>query len=1055
MTKPDYNKIASFKIERKKKTILGLKERNPKYTFDSLKVITAKDSKYFENVNSSLAVTFNGGKLHSEVKDKEVKDLVFMVDAYLAEQKLRVKSEYVHEDVINEELDLRLIFNCDNFSEEKVKKITKTVVRHKQPAIARISIIKNEKYNKTVLYDTIKDDFGILVIENIAEGHAHPLELRNIAFILQDSSGRKIGDESTFILDAPEIMTINPGGKHENFFLNIDISKLPHPAEEQEYTIIISGEKKTANKLFSPINYNEDFAACSFKVAPNRKDTDLFLKVNGDDKTECNSISVNEIAYDLESVMNTKIIADIQLGNRSDVYDETNNDYLEITNLSISKTISPVNNRQDNEAFKQQIREIVKVGYRSASTKKWTEILQKAIPCLTLENGKNAFVNLKIKVDPKDFKTLDSKLENKTNIDVILSFNYTIRDKEGRIKHGPRPKNYKISFQIRQYEGDKWLAIDYGTSAIVVQYGTAASNNLESNVKLQFKALVEDNDDTYVQEDYDETDDALLSSTIALRKNKSLSGKFNDSIVSISPRQVNISSGDEYLLPYLKSLIGHEKLPSDFLRLIQEETLKSLQPIDIIEEAYTILLNSLVIPAYEGIRKNKIILTIPNSFTTLHKKILRSIVKLGFKDVWDDYIVFVSESDAVAWYYIDHFFPLLQYATDSAQANLRKEKPLKDEIVLAYDMGAGTLDLTLFRIQKESGQKKITVLGKIGQISGGNYADYVIGKEFWNQVDNKDKDKYDPMKKGHSDGFSNEKIKYRTFIRNKIKPAMSTLDQSKITENNFYGEYCTLPQVVNFESLIQSDAYNDYLAKNTTTILTLLKSTFGLGSNVKIDTLVLSGRGVQLRGLQEALQNAIKEQFIGSDPLTIQIKKENLKTIVSEGAIYYATRKASKNIIFKPLSIAARYGILRRITGQRYEYEEVLNSDSPSVTHINFNDTYFEGTMVEKELGTLSEVEEVIVIQTYLQKEMILGLLNDISSTREKSLEHYHQSSSHIIAFNRNKDFDSMKNKIIIAIDTESEVYIQFNNSVKTEFVVPASDMENLEFFKKPMWYLF
>lgn len=1042
-----YKKIGTYKIERKKKSVFGLKERNPKYSFKSLELVLVKESEYFENIESNLAVRINNGKIQNEISNEKINDLAFIADAYIAEQKFQVKDNYWDKDIIEEELHFKLTLTLPDKPLEIPLK--QTVTRRKQNAKAKISIKKNDDYNDAKAYNDVEDDFGSIIIENIARGHAYPLEIKNLSISVENKA-------NIICIDSPKkTILIQPGGEAE-FGLTINMAQLPHPKENQEYTISISGEKKINDNSFTPIIPANDFAKCTFILSPNRKKTDLFLDVNGDDKTRYDNIAVNDIAYDLETTMDTKVIADIKLGNRSNVYDETNNDYLEISQLSISKAIFPTDEKQEkDEAFKQKISNIIKIYYKYKIDEKPSEISQKTLPVIQLKNGKNAYVTLKVKIAPKDFKALDAKLENKTNIDILLSFNYIIKDYEGRIKKGLKSKIYKISFQIRQYEGDEWLAVDFGTSAIVAQYGTAVSNDLKSNVKSQFIKLVE-KEGTYVSEDYDETSSTLLSSTIGLRKNRILSGKFEDSTVSVSPRLQVIYRDEEYILPYLKSLVGHEKLPDDYLKLIDDETLKKLKPIEIIKEVYKVLLNSLVIPAYKDIRKNKIILTIPNSFTTLHKNILQSIVKNNLKDIWEDYIIFVSESDAVAWYYIDHSHELLSHAIDTAKAETRKKVSLKDEVVLVYDMGAGTLDLTLFRIQTKEGKREITILGKIGQISGGNYADYVIGKEFWEQVKNKDKNIYNPMKAGKLDGFANEKIKYRMFVRNELKPAITDLDQSIIKTEAFYGGSCILPKPIDFDSLINSEAYKSYLHKNTTSILKLLKSTFGWGDAIQIHTLVLSGRGVQLRGLKETLQNAIREQFSDSDPLTIQIKdKEKLKTIVSEGAIYYATQKTSETIVFNPLHITARYGILKRLTGRQYYYEEVLNSDAPSAKKINFNDTYVKGTEIERNLGNLNGVEEVIIIKTYLQKDTILTLLNDVSDTREKSLESYYQSSSHIITFNRNKDFNKDKNKITMVIDLGSEIYIKFNNTIKTEFVVPASDMENSEFFKKPMWYLF
>lgn len=78
----------------------------------------------------------------------------------------------------------------------------------------------------------------------------------------------------------------------------------------------------------------------------------------------------------------------------------------------------------------------------------------------------------------------------------------------------------------------------------------------------------------------------------------------------------------------------------------------------------------------------------------------------------------MSESDAVSAYYLQNW--------DSFN---KGRNISEDETVLVYDMGAGTLDITLFSKRKnENGKIEVNILGKIGTGKAGNYLDYIISE---------------------------------------------------------------------------------------------------------------------------------------------------------------------------------------------------------------------------------------------------------------------------------------------------------------------------------------
>ena len=165
---------------------------------------------------------------------------------------------------------------------------------------------------------------------------------------------------------------------------------------------------------------------------------------------------------------------------------------------------------------------------------------------------------------------------------------------------------------------------------------------------------------------------------------------------------------------------------------------------------------------------NKIVLTIPNTYTPKHKSILNSIVKDNFPDIYEEYIRFVSESDAVACYYLHNWHAL------NHQMNARQKEQLKkEELVLVYDMGAGTLDLTYFHKKQENGatpHTTVKILGKIGINKAGNYLDYILAEVVSKNEKNSDTlrncVKLDQSVLGAERDLTNY---YKNYIKNVVK----------------------------------------------------------------------------------------------------------------------------------------------------------------------------------------------------------------------------------------------------------------------------------------------
>lgn len=1062
-----FTKISSFKIEREKNKIIGLVERNSEYDFESLEISLHEKSIYFENIDDNLLIQLNGEPKKKIEKKHITKDeRIIQGKIFIKKDSILVKEAYLNRESIPEKLKFKmsLRLNKNQIKEETFEKEIQLV---KQKAIPKISIIKDKRFFEKVTYEKNKFEFGYVVIKNVGKQYSYDLEVKDLKFKLINSNGDYILSEALYLKpqneDGDEVIKIKPG-KEKRFQLELDISILNNPDKKETYTIEISGKKKLKDKdTFMPIDPNLDFSlndSCSFEIEENTTETDLIVSIELENEGKNREITNNtEIVnlgsrnYELDKTKETKSIVQGYFGNRAT--DGTKNtDYIEIKDIKIEYSITPKDNKHDNEEFKSKIRNIIKIDFLKFdfTQNNWKKFSPNKSPIL-LHNKSNSFVKFKVHYKHSDFRPLGDEM-NSMDINATLSFSYDIKDENGRSKIASllgevKAKTYKFNFIIRQHEGLEWLAIDFGTSAISAQYGSQESNILDNGLKTQLKNLVGAG---FIETNYYETDEFILSSTIALKNADPVNEKrFHNSFISLSPEKGKISNNEELLLPYLKALVGYDKLPKFLLELTNnkkfQKIIKEKDVQSIINETYHILLEDFVYPLFKTRRKNKIVLTIPNTFTSRHTNMLKDIVKVVNPAIWDDYTLFLSESDAVAWYYLNNE-DLLLSKTEIEKRLLNKRKKIfkeKGQNVLVYDMGAGTLDITLFRIEydKINNKKIISILGRSGQTTAGNYTDYVLANEFWKQVEKPVEGKlqgYHPVSNSYI-GNSEWAFDYNLFIRNKLKPNLGNTDSIEneeiITGHRF-------PNLIDSDNITKSASYRELLEKNSVQILEFLKSTFAIDKDFKIDTIVLSGRGIQLYGLEQALLEALKNVFNSEQPLTIRFAPNELKSIVSKGAIYYACKKDRPDIVYKPLPLDARYGIITYHTGGNRQYNELLNPQSEFMENIEFDDNSISGYEATKKWENLFNVDKLDIVQTYLcEKDVQNALVNDNDK--------FYDSSSIVKSININADNVDSSHYLHIVVDKDGEVHIKFDYD-KTPPKVITID-ENI--FEKTMYYLF
>jgi hypothetical protein len=328
-----------------------------------------------------------------------------------------------------------------------------------------------------------------------------------------------------------------------------------------------------------------------------------------------------------------------------------------------------------------------------------------------------------------------------------VTLDITVTDDEGRAVKRPA-LNFVIPIRLEQLPGHNWLCIDFGTSAIAAALGTAGGvrpiplQDLKPQGGLSLAEA-----DPFNSE---RGDPYLLPSLVicdADRREKTeltsrpgFPGYYSPELsltpgepdfVGLPATETQIRLRPERIVYSLKSWLakapGSIPMKSGITyrengRLVPRESL----PLEkMVESGFAALAEGylLVTPEYHA---DRIVLCHPNTFTQRHVKLLRDIAHSalgkakphGFGIPLQERIRLISESDAVAYYYC------MEQMSNRPRGG--------SELILVYDFGAGTLDLSLIRVTWEKEQFATPagwdVLGRIGVPVAGNYLDELLAR---------------------------------------------------------------------------------------------------------------------------------------------------------------------------------------------------------------------------------------------------------------------------------------------------------------------------------------
>lgn len=630
---------------------------------------------------------------------------------------------------------------------------------------------------------------------------------------------------------------------------------------------------------------------------------------------------------------------------------------------------------------------------------------------LFIPNGMDAKTIIHLSFNPSGIVDVLNSRSYDFEVKSVLTFDYW-EDKDGTgnlsvddKKEGKIPVVWKLHLM----PNPEWLCVDYGSSAIVCRYDKEILD-----LKTQKNRIFRNVEDGKFRVDTIEGNTKFLSSDIVLhavretdestlcsQQPKDAQTPYLNLSVCLSPTSSLIKNDVKTQLPCLKILVGNKYLPEkpDFMtfrytrrdsegRLSTLEAKKAMEDDEencivkissIFNEAYAALFKYFILPQSQDKSINKLVLTYPNTYTPAHLRVLEKIAHDTFPKLRSGYLRFVGESDAVAAYYLQNW--------DS----FNEGKDIKeDETVLVFDMGAGTLDITLFKKSiNKRGKIEVKILGKIGTGKAGNYLDYLIAEIIAQRVPNTVKG----QKTVTTDSVPDvqtliERLDLKDAIKNRIKPNLKPNTKLK------YGN-------VEFDSseILEDPRFEEFLDQITYGILNQLKSYIG-DKHLMIDTVIMSGRSCRLEVLQQALGNALK-RLNNSQTRIIKFETDGdkEKTVVVEGAMaragIYSSAESPVTILSRRLF--ASYGLIYKKTGGSWHYTELLrSSDLDYISDQTQLDEFESKNVIAEDTASADSIK---LIQTYLspedtEKAYNSGDLEFISEMEEYSAEDFGQKNS-------------------------------------------------------------
>lgn len=621
----------------------------------------------------------------------------------------------------------------------------------------------------------------------------------------------------------------------------------------------------------------------------------------------------------------------------------------------------------------------------------------------TIQNGGGS-LKLPVKIDWQKFKESD----NPINVSVTAVYNSLI-DGESTKKRATMAMQIALKRNI--VEG--WYSLDLGTSGIVMAKRDGEDVN-----------LVELTDATDSAQHCIETDRFIISSATILKDSES--GECGT--IQMCPTSADYKQKSKFVFVPMKFMVGQPDIPflpfylnqSDHLESYKfdsstnesSESLKSLTAEKMEVYTYENIFNRVRESDIDSIER--LILTYPNTYVPVQRETIKNLLEKRFQF---NNISFVPESDAVVAYYI--------------WKRLYSVGFKGDESILIYDMGAGTLDLSLVSIKRVENHFYTDIVNRIGIPLGGNYLDYLL---------------YDALKDEFTEESSKKPAQLKSAIKSTLKPRLGQGSEDRNIKE-ILGDDVKPDSEMTVKKLLGNIA--EYLRICTEDIMTVF-----LGSEwmKQVNTVVFTGRASQFTPLKDKFREMVKDKSIEIDESTIAI--DELKYAVAKGAIdYLRVFESPKRYKF---SITNRnqyqnFGIIVTLptenAGVNEVYLELYNPQNRDWEKCQVKDgTRYDVYEVSLNDMDFSRTNYIQFIQTHLKEEEVNALLQNKEDSKWCFVSQLLKESTSVL-----DDDEICSVTVKMKVDENNKIKLYLNGHEFMEKSV-AENVEKNKLFIRSAW---
>jgi hypothetical protein len=312
-----------------------------------------------------------------------------------------------------------------------------------------------------------------------------------------------------------------------------------------------------------------------------------------------------------------------------------------------------------------------------------------------------------------------------------------------------RALNLQFPLHLEQLPGANVVVIDFGTSSIAAAVGTAGERNDNPLLDLQHVKVYQNESVAVVDPDGPEAGTPFIPSGIVCDADERQKvDTYGQNVPAGFPRHTGINGaslvpsapsfitlpvrGQDFedrpgrVLLSLKTWLGmnaqHVPLPVGNVRFLDGAKVRNEPALpldDLLEASYAALAQAYLRP-HGRLGAGQVVICHPNTFSELHRERLRRIAWNALAGpleiISPKHLHLMSESDAVAY----------AYCWD----RMREMTPKGIERVLVYDLGAGTLDLSVITIEWNADPVYPTFRARhhLGVPVAGNYFDETLAR---------------------------------------------------------------------------------------------------------------------------------------------------------------------------------------------------------------------------------------------------------------------------------------------------------------------------------------